>query len=128
MRLFLLLLLGFVVSTTLICGLAMMTSPDGSTLSLPAALLGPTPFKNFFIPGLILAGIVGGVSMIALYFTFTHQPNRYNWSVAAGLILCGWIIGQVILIGAANWLHVAYFVAGLLIFLLSWRLKGKWAI
>ena len=65
MRSMLLLLLGFTAATAIIGGLLLLLQPQGA-LGLSTMLLQGTPFSNFFIPGLILTFVVGGVNSLAL--------------------------------------------------------------
>lgn len=116
-------LLAFVGLTAGVCGIQMIIFPDGSGLDLPVSLLGPTPFNSFVIPGLILAFVVGGSSMAALFFRLAHKSRWYFWTISAGMILCGWIIGQMLLVQAANWLHFVYTCAGALIVFLALKEK-----
>lgn len=125
MRILLLVFLALVGLSATICGILMMADPAGTHLGLSVTLLGPTPFENFFIPGVVLTVIVGGASLLALFLNLGHHLNRHKWALIAGLIISGWIVCQMVLIQAANWLHLLYLGAGLLIILLSLQLKNK---
>jgi hypothetical protein len=57
----------------------------------------------------------------------TH-PLRYNWSIAGAVILMGWVVVQMLLIAELHWLQFLYLGIGLMMLLLSWQLKGKWAV
>jgi len=108
--------------------LLMISNPDGGILKLSLNLLEGTPFKNFLIPGILLAIIVGGINLLAVLHNIKHQPNRYNWALAGGITISGWIIGQMIVIHSVHWLHILYLGIGILIILLAYQLKGKWAV
>ncbi len=97
-------------------------------MNLPPSLLYETPFKDFSIPGILLAGIVGGVNLLAVFFNLLRHRSRYDWAIAGGTAITGWIIAQLILIGAFHWLHILYFAVGILIILLAYQLKGKWIL
>lgn len=105
-----------------------MSDPDGEILHMSTSLLQGTPFKNFLIPGLILATVVGGINGIAVAYNMQRHPARYNWAMAGGLMITGWITIQMLLIQAANWLHFLYLGIGILIILTAYQLKGKWAV
>lgn len=128
MKTLLFILLSFIGITAFLSGLVMISNPDGSLMGLPLSWLEGTPFKDFRIPGMILAVVVGGVNLAAVFFNLKRQANRYNWATAGGIIISGWIIIQMILIGAVHWLHLFYLAIGILIVLLAWQLKGKWAV
>lgn len=121
-------LVAFIAVTSSVSGLLMISQPDGSILQLPASLLENTPFKNFLIPGIVLAGIVGGVNLLAVFYNLQRHPMRYNWAIAGGTVIILWIIVQLLLINTFHPLQVLYLFAGLLTILIAWQLKGKWAV
>lgn len=114
--------------TTTVSGLLMISEPDGSTLGLSLSLLDTTPFRSFLIPGITLAFLVGGVNLVAVFLNIQRNVNRYNWAIAGGVMITGWIITQIILIQTIHWLHFLYLGIGVLIILLAYQLKGKWAV
>jgi hypothetical protein len=120
-------LISFVALTAFICGLIMVSNPDGKALGLDFILLKDTPFKNFLIPGIFLT-IVGIVNLIAVFFNIKRHNNRYNWALAGGVIICGWIVVQMILIQILYWPQFFYLAIGVLIILVAYGLKGKWAV
>jgi len=128
MKTLLFLLSLFIAITAAISGILMIVKPDGSMLHLQASILEFTPFKNFLVPGIVLALTVGGVNLLAVFFNLQRHANRYNWAFAGGIVITGWIIAQMVLIQAAHWLHFLYLAAGILIVLISWQLKGKWVV
>lgn len=128
MKALLFILISFVAITASLSGMLMITNPDGGIMSLQLSLLQNSPFKSFLIPGIVLLVLVGGVNLIAVFFNMQHHSKRYNWAMAGGIILCGWIIVEMILINAASWLQYIYLGIGLLIILIAYQLKGKWAV
>ncbi|HTS44719.1 MAG TPA: hypothetical protein VMH01_10005 [Puia sp.] len=127
MKVLLILLNTLVAITAIISGGMMMAQPAGSSLHLPATMLETTPFHNYFIPGLLLACITGGINLLAVVYNLMRHKNRYNWSMAGALVLIGWIIAQLLLTGQWNWVQVFFLGIGILIVLQVWQLKGKWA-
>lgn len=128
MKTVLFIFISFIALTALISGLILATNTDGDLMNLSLSLLDITPFKDFKIPGLLLAIIVGGVNLIAVFLNIQRHQNRYNWAMAGGIILIAWIIIQIILIGVFHWLHALYLVLGILVTLIAYQLKGKWAV
>ncbi|MDP4261312.1 MAG: hypothetical protein Q8941_02165 [Bacteroidota bacterium] len=126
MKTLLFLLVSFIALTATFSGLLMIGRPDGSSLNLPVSYLEPTPFKDFLVPGILLAVVVGGTNFLAVFSNMGRRANRYNWSLAGGIIITVWIIIQLLLLGAANWLHFIYLATGVAIILVSLQLKGKW--
>jgi hypothetical protein len=128
MKTLLVIMISYIAITAALSGILMVTRPDGTLLNLPLSLLVKTPFRDFLIPGIVLALFVGGTNLIAVYKNLTHSPSRYDWAMAGGIIICGWIILQMILIHTVHWLHILYLGIGFLTILLAFQLKGKWAV
>lgn len=128
MKTLLFLLVSFIAVTATLSGLMMINNPDGGIMNLQLSLLAGTPFKDFLVPGILLTTIVGGVNLLAIFYNMQRDPNRYNWAIAGGIMITGWIVAQIILIHAANWLHFLYLGIGILIILIAYQLRGKWAI
>jgi hypothetical protein len=128
MKLLLFILVAFVALTATFSGLIIISNPaDGGMINLQQNLLSNTPFKNFLVPGIILTVLVGGVNMIAVVLNIQRHPGRYNWALAGGVMISGWIVVQMILLNAFSWLQLVYLGIGLLIMLTAYQLKGKWA-
>ena len=128
MKLFLNLLLAFVALTSIVSGALLVASPDGSLFHMSTVILKSTPFSSFLIPGLILCILVGGSNLVALVFNLRSHPLRFNATIAGGIVLIGWTVVQMFLIGVSHWLQFVYLGIGLMILLLTWQLKGKWAV
>jgi hypothetical protein len=128
MKTLLFILVSFIAVTSTLSGLLMISKPDGSILNLPLSLLEGTAYKNFLLPGIFLTVLVGGANLLAVFYNIQRHPNRYNWAMTGGIIISGWIIVQMIILHAAHWLHFIYLGIGLLIILIAYQLKGKWAV
>lgn len=102
----------FIALTAIVSGVAILTGG----LQMPLELLRSTPFSDYTIPGLLLVIVVGGSSLVAAAMVFIHREFVVLLSVAAGLIMAGWITVQVAMLGLVSWLQVLYFVLGVLIF------------
>lgn len=125
MRNLLLLLTSFVTLTALCCRLLLIYEPDGSLLNLSADLLNGTPFKNFFLPAVVLTVVVGGINLFALVLAGSKHPHSYRYSLAGGNAVLAWIVVQMLLTQSYHWLQLVYGLVGLLIVLLSLQLMGK---
>ena len=128
MKTFLFILLSFIAITSTLSGLLMISNSGGGILNLPLSLLDGTPFKDFLVPGILLTTIVGAVNLLAVFHNIKRHSDRYKWAIAGGIMISGWIVVQIILIHAAHWLHFLYLGIGILIILLAYQLKGKWAV
>lgn len=128
MRLALLILISFVALTALPSGLLLMYYPDGSAFGLSSNFLIATPFKSYFVPGLILALIVGGSSLMTLFLVMNQSPFSYRFALFSGIVLVIWILAEFILFPYRHWLQGLYLGAGLLVTLTAYQLLGKAAI
>lgn len=96
--------------------------------NVPREWLDGTPFDSYVIPSpILLVGVGGGMSVAALAL-LTRRRYAAELTVAAGLILVGWIGTQVLVIvpdGGFSWLQPTMFAAGLLVAALGWRLRHE---
>lgn len=128
MRLFLnifsFLLLLFNGSGALFGGWALMSEPDGSIFGLSTALLEHSPFRDYFIPGIILF-TVNGLFIVFILLLLFFNPALFPVLLRLqGILLTGWIIVQIIMIRTPSILQLIFIATGLLMILLS-RLYGK---
>lgn len=105
----------FVSVGALFGGVALASSPSGAILHMPLSLLAGTPFRDFLIPGLILAIAVGGTSLLGGYVAARRHPDTFLWAILSGITLTLWIAIEVALIGVLHWLQPFYFLLGVLI-------------
>lgn len=88
----------------------------------PADWLEGTPFSSYVLPGVILAGVVGGSATLAA-LSLLRSPTGGGASVLAGVIMMGWIIAEILLLkqpSEPTWTEVFYFALGLVMALLGW--------
>jgi len=127
MRIALFVFVSLITLTAMPAGLLMMIEPNGRSLGLSLQLLSNTPFSDFFIPGLILAVIVGGSSLVSLLMIMTKSHWSYKIALLSGFALVIWVIGELLLLPEYHWLQGLYLVVGILITLTSYHLLGKTA-
>lgn len=99
-------------------GLAAILNPQ-EPLGAPIELLQNSPFSNFLIPGIILFTVIGlgnVISAITLGLRFKFQG--YVSVVFSGALVI-WIIVQCIMINSIVFLHVLFFIIGLIQSVLS---------
>lgn len=118
-----LLLLGFLGSSALGGGGALIISPSGKLLGgLPLSILEKSPFNNFLFPGIILfvvLGIFPGLVIFALlkkpispfaerlnFFKDMHWSWSFSIYIAFALII--WIQVETIYIQGTGWLQTFY--------------------
>jgi hypothetical protein len=82
-------------------------------LPFPEVWLQGTPFHSYFFPGMILSLVVGGSHLAAGFTLLWHPSMARIASLIAGLILTGWIIGELALIGFQAPIQVSFTAVGL---------------
>ncbi len=93
-------------------GLAAITDP-GKPLGMPVEALKYSPFSDFLIPGILLFGVIGlGNILCAVTFLFKIKYQGYVSSVFSWALVI-WIIVQCIMLRAVVFLHVLFFIIGL---------------
>jgi hypothetical protein len=128
MRALLIFLLFVVAFTAVPCGMMLVVEPDGSILQMPVTVLSATPFHSFLIPGVVLSIVVGGLNAIALVMCLFKNQFQYRWAMAGGVILVLWILAQWAMISGFHWLQFFCAGIGVLITLIAYQLRGKWAV
>ncbi|PKO02395.1 MAG: hypothetical protein CVU43_08175 [Chloroflexi bacterium HGW-Chloroflexi-5] len=112
-------LLGF---GAIVSGALMMISPDGKLMQLPLFLIESSPFKGFFIPGLILFVFVGIFPSCVAYGLWKRpgwkwpdviNPFRgihWSWagSLASAAIVIIWLTVELIWV-EIGFLHYLYY-------------------
>jgi len=91
--------------------------------SVPPEWLDGTPFEDYVVPGLILFVAVGGsMSAAALAGAFAGRRRASLAGLSAAVVLLGWIVVQVAMIGYVSFLQPLFFAIGVAIFVVAWRL------
>lgn len=106
-------------------GILFLIDPSGELVGMPLSHLDKLPINNYFLPGLYLSIVYGIGSLIIAYGIL----RRFSWAPVAGLllglILIGWVIGQIILWGEPAMLQYLYLTVGAAIFLLSLIIRNR---
>ncbi len=87
---------------------------------VPLEWLAGSPFKNYFIPSLILLVVVGGAFSFAAVAVFARARLARVSAVIAGTVVLVWIAGQLAIIGYVSRMQTATLVAGILVVMLAW--------
>ena len=94
-------------------GLMLVIDPSGETLGVPSDFLEGSPFSSFLIPGIFLMAVNGIGSLIGAGFSFARRRYAQELAIVLGAIMAAWILIQVAIISSIGFLHVFYFVLGI---------------
>ena|SRR5690349_3462551 len=83
-------------------------------MPFPEVWLAHTPFHNYFAPGLILCLVVGGGHLVGAFLVLGRWSAAGIASLIAGLVLIGWMAGELRLIGFQAPIQVWFVTLGLL--------------
>jgi len=106
-------------------GILFLIDPSGELVEMPLSLLDKLPIDNFFLPGLYLLIVYGIGSSIIAYGLLRQLFWAPVAGILLGLVLIGWVIGQIILWGPPVMLQYIYLTVGVAIFLLSLILRKQ---
>ncbi len=102
----------FVGVGALFGGIAGMLNPY-DPLGIPADLLEGSPFSSFFVPSLILFAVIGLGHMFSGWTALKNSHYQGYISSVFSWALMIWIVVQCFMINAVDFLHVLYFLIGL---------------
>lgn len=91
---------------------------------IPSEWLRDSPFPDYFVPSLILMVVVGGGFLAAAVAVFAKWRHDRTLTVAAALIVFGWLAVEVAIIGYVSWMQPATAIAGAVILALAWKLPS----
>lgn len=98
--------------SALVGGLAVMMG----WIQFPAEWLTNSPLSwlvsDYFVAGAILFVVVGGSAVAASVGVIVDRAAGIGLSFAAGLVMMGWIVGEVLILGQFAWLQLVYLVVG----------------
>jgi hypothetical protein len=97
-----------------VSGVLMMIAPDGRIFKAPPDMLTGSPFRDFFVPGLILFLVHGVGTLTAGVLTLRRHPLAGFAGMVFGLGMMIWIFVQVSMIGGGSWLQYGYFGLGVI--------------
>jgi len=104
-------------------GLILMIAPRGEILPLPLSALAGSPFDTYFVPGLILFGVLGFGPLVAARLAWLRHPLAPTAAFIVGAGLLIWVAVEIAIIGYSNEppLQAIYGLLGLAILLIAIR-------
>jgi len=85
-----------------------------NAMPFPEVWLQGTPFRSYFSPGLILFLLVGCVHLVAASLLLWRASLARIASLVAGVVLLGWMAGELRLIGFQAPIQIWFVTLGLL--------------
>ena len=79
------------------------------------------PFDSLVLAGLALAFIVGVPLTVLAWSSWIGGTRTDDLALVVGLVLIGWILGQIAVIRAFSWFQPAYLAVGALFIIASHR-------
>jgi hypothetical protein len=83
-------------------GIALMLGPRGEIMPLPLSALKGSPFDTYFVPGLVLFGVLGLGSLAAALMVWLRHPLAPAATSVVGVALVIWIAVEIAIIGYSN--------------------------
>jgi hypothetical protein len=106
--------------TGLVGGVLLAAAPDGSLLRADPATLAGSPFSDWRVPGVLLAGLVGGGFLLAGWWQWRGHRYARELSMAAGAGLVCFEAAELAWLGFQP-LEAVFAVVGLTIVAFAWR-------
>lgn len=95
---------------------------------VPVEWLEGSPFRNYFIPGLILFVVIGGSFLIAAIAVFAKLSIARRAAVFSVIIVFVWLSVQLAIIGYVSWMQPVTAITGVIILVLLFLLpRGKYS-
>ncbi len=101
----------------------LVAHPDGSSLHIPLSVLRYSPFTDFLIPGIILLGVNGLLSLFVLATLILDIKYYPRLLMAQGTILIVWIAIQIAMLRGTHYLHFIFGAVGVLLILCGELIK-----
>lgn len=117
MRIVAVVLLFFLGISALFGSYHLIIDPSGQSLQMPLGLLNPTPFENYFIPGILLF-LTNGIPPLLIGFISIRKVNHYEYFIILqGGILFLWLTAELIINIDFYYplAHVSYYIIAILL-------------
>jgi hypothetical protein len=92
---------------------------------VPTEWLKGSPFADYFIPSLVLVGVVGGSLCLAAVAVFARWRSARRLALASAAIVLGWLAVQVSILGYVSWMQPATAIVSVAILTLTLLLPNR---
>lgn len=120
LKVFTISLLFFTAINALIAGALFIADPSGKLMGMTIDYLKDAPFSSFLIPGIVLFVVNGVLNISAGILTIRNHAAAARFVMLQGLLLCGWIVVQILMVRDINALHIVMFSIGVGLIGLGW--------
>ncbi|MBL8911448.1 MAG: hypothetical protein JNM17_12210 [Archangium sp.] len=96
-------------------GIAMLSDPHGAPIGMTQDLLAHTPFPDYRAPGALLILCNGLLPLVTVVLVLRKSPWAVGAQLATGIMLMGWMGGQLAMIGFGAPIQVVMLIVGALI-------------
>lgn len=90
---------------------------------IPTEWLQNSPFTSYFIPGMFLFVVIGGLSFLASIAVFKEHPFAIMISFSCAILVLVWLSIQVLIIGYVSPMQPITAIASVVIIILSMLLS-----
>ena len=116
-------LTGFIALTAIGGGVSMLIGVD----AFPLAWLAGTPFRDYTIPALILALLVGGSNLSALILLIGNHEHSTIVASSAGVVLAIYILTEVLILNqdppGPTGIEIFYLALGVTVAGMGWYMR-----
>lgn len=105
-------------------GALLLAAPDGSLLKADLVVLATTPFRDWRVPGLLLATLVGGGYLLAGVWQHSNRWHSRELSMLAGGGLVAFEAAELARIGFQP-LEAIFAGIGVTVIALAWKAEGN---
>lgn len=109
-----------------VAGGVALASGAMAAFGLPAELLEGSVFPDYLVPGLLLAGVVGGTQLLPLIAYRARRELAWGLFAVAGFGMMIWIFIETGIIRGQSGLQLGYFASGLAQVVLVLLALGVW--
>jgi hypothetical protein len=120
-------LAGFLAVCALPAGTMLVIAPDGHLLGASTAWLrAGLPFATYLVPGVLLAGLIGGGAIAVLVLVARRSPRASLATALLGVVVMVWIALQLAMVTQLSALHAVTFAVGMALAGAAARAESVW--
>ena len=93
-------------------------------MQIPLRLIKNSPFSDYFIPGMVLFGVIGIFSLMITAFILFKWRHHGSLVILQGCIIVIWIIAQILFLSVIFWMQFLFAGIGILLILSGVELRS----